>query len=208
MKKAILFLVVISFFVAATSAAEETEGLIPRVFNRIFKKAKTTTPNEPKPAEVAVQPQAPKEMPKEVGKESAKEPATKMKTRTAMTSAELAEHIKGMLEHEDEILNFIPDLKKEKDSAGNIFYTYQGLKIENMDKERLDKLFSRIQNEAVRVRTERLNKQLESIRQAQQASIAAQQASRVPTVVTPPRPPQPPPTPPKPPPPPPAPPRR
>ena len=119
----------------------------------------------------------------------------------------------GTLEHEEEILSFIPGLKKEKDAEGKVFYAYQGVKLSDMDRKELDKLFNKVQQEAVRIRTEKLNRQLESIRQAEQATRAAQQAAR--TATPPPQPPKapaPPPATPQipktPPPPPPAPPRR
>ncbi|MFH0763434.1 MAG: hypothetical protein V1927_00315 [Candidatus Omnitrophota bacterium] len=133
-----------------------------------------------------------------------------------VTKEELLSHMKGLLDHEEGALNFIPELKKVKIGEDN-FYTYQGVKLEDIDKEKLMKIFSRIQGEIGRIRTERLNKQLESINQAARASMAAQQAARgsrvaippkPPTVIQPPRVPQPPPAQPQIPKPPPAPPRR
>jgi hypothetical protein len=106
------------------------------------------------------------------------------------TRAELVEHLKMALEHQDEVLGFIPELKKEKDAKGNIDYLYKGKRIEDIDEKSLHNLNSKVRNELARMRAERLNRQLESIRQAGEASRAAQAGSRVPHVVTPP--PQPP----------------
>jgi len=122
------------------------------------------------------------------------------------TRKELEEHLKMMLEHDKDVLNFIPELKARKDSSGNVSYAYQGVSLEKLDDKTFRKLYQKTQNELARIRTERLNKQLESIRQAQAASNAAQAASRIPRVVTPP--PQPPQVPKQPPAPPPQPPRR
>lgn len=111
----------------------------------------------------------------------------KAAAKKELTKQELVAHLKMMLEHEDEVLSFIPELKKEKDAKGNISYLYKGKKIEDIDEKSLRGLYSRTQNELTRIRTERLNKQLESIRRADQAARAAQQASRIPRVVTPPQ---------------------
>lgn len=108
-----------------------------------------------------------------------------------MTKEELLVHIKERLRVTEEIADFIPGLKKEKDPAGALYYTYNGIRIDDLDRDTLDKLFGRIQTESVRINTERINKQLESIRQAQQAQQAAQQAARIPAVVqVPPQPPK------------------
>ena len=68
----------------------------------------------------------------------------------------------------EEILNFIPDLKKQVDSGNKTSYTFQGKPLEDLDKETLDKLFGRVRNEAVRIRTERVSKQLDFIRRMEQ----------------------------------------
>ena len=120
------------------------------------------------------------------------------KQKKEFTKAELLEHIKGTLDYTKEVLNFVPGLKMVTDAASKTGYTYNGMKLEDMDKERLEKLSVRINNEVTRIRTERLNKQLEAIRQAEQASRQARQAVNTNTY-QPPRPPtytQPPPAPP------------
>jgi hypothetical protein len=106
------------------------------------------------------------------------------------TREELAESLKGMLENNGEIVNLIPELKARKDADGNVSYVYRGTSLEKLDDKTFRKLYQKTQSEAARIRTERLNRQLESIRQAQAAANAAHQASRTPRVVTPP--PQPP----------------
>lgn len=131
-----------------------------------------------------------------------------------MTPDELRQYLIETLDHEAEVFSFIPELKKEKEGV----YTYKGKKVEDLDNEQLQGVFKRVQNEIVRIRTERLNRQLESIRQAQQAITNAQRASRPSAAPTPPpqppqqikipQPPQTPPAPPKIPAPPPQPPRR
>ncbi len=217
MKRTITLLVAALFLAASVWAAEEEGGLIPRLFHKLFKRPKAAEPVA-MPAKTATQipGEAPKaateETMKQIPESAVKEPAATQTARIEMTPIMMAERIAETLLHEDEILNFIPGLKKEKVSDGKDFYTYQGVKIDELDKEKLQELYNKVNNEAVRIRTERLNRQLESINQAHQATIAAQQALRVPRPVAPP--PQPPPTnptvvqPPKPPPMPPVPPRR
>ena len=112
------------------------------------------------------------------------------KSRKDITKEDLVSHIEGRLDTMEEALNLIPGLKKENNASGMSFYSYNGVKLKDLDRDTLDKLFSRVQNEGVRIQTERLNKQLEGIRQAHQAQVAAQQVSRIPRVIQPP--PQPP----------------
>ena len=106
--------------------------------------------------------------------------------RKEFTKEEIVTHMKGILDREPNVLNFVQGLERAN-AGGESFYTYQGVKLEELDKEKLNKLFSRIKNEAVRIRTERLSRQLESINQA---NIIAQQAARNAQVPVPP--PQPP----------------
>ncbi|MFA5144182.1 MAG: hypothetical protein WC522_08500 [Candidatus Omnitrophota bacterium] len=99
-----------------------------------------------------------------------KTPARKPQTRAELTKEELLGRIKKNLDRAGEIINFVQGLKKETDAAGNVIYTYNGKRLEDLDAEALAKLFSRVGTEAVRIRTEKLNKQLENIRRAEQIS--------------------------------------
>lgn len=174
-KKHISFLAVVLFFaMATTSFAQEQEGLIKRLFFRlrggkpkraavsVEEKAGAVTATAveamPSPQDEAVVP-APEERIEE------KKPLEEMATE------KFVEYIKELLDYEDEVLAAIPELKKEEDG----FYTYNEVRLEELDREKLDALYSRIQNELNRIRLERLNAQLESIRQAQQAIRAVQQ---------------------------------
>ena len=125
-------------------------------------------------------------------------------TRSAkkeFTKKEMLEHALVTLEHEEEVLSYIPELRKEKGSDGKILYRYKGTRLEDLDEKKTMEVFRRINNEAARIRAERLNKQLENIRRTQQAVSSAQQAAQQ-RIVTPPpvvRPPYTPPSVPKPP---------
>lgn len=126
-----------------------------------------------------------------------KAPSAKKASRKDMTNKEMAADIVKNLNKEDEILNFIPGLKKEADAMGNVSYTYEGRQLEGLDRGVLDKIFIRVRNEALRIRTDKLNRQLESINRAQQAERQAQQIERIDMIANPPaQPPRPPQTPP------------
>ena len=106
--------------------------------------------------------------------------------RKELTKAEIIEHLKGNLDRMEEILNLIPGLNKETDPAGNVAYIYQGKSLEDLDKVELRKLYARVNNEAVRIRTEKLNKQLEGIRRANEITRQAQQVVPAPKIPAPP----------------------
>ena len=95
-----------------------------------------------------------------------------------MTKEELISEIKESLEDEDELLEVMPGIKKLKDASGTAYYEINGTRLEKMDREALRGLFNRVSNEMNKIRTDRINNQLETIRQAQQATAAAQQASK------------------------------
>ena len=115
-----------------------------------------------------------------------------------MTKEELSTYIKELLDHRSDILGFIPEIKKETGADGKVSYLYKDVKIEDMDKDQLHKVLNRINGEMGRINTERLQKQLQTIRQADQANRTSQQAARqvnipqpppAPTVYLPPQPP-------------------
>ena len=122
----------------------------------------------------------------------------KPKSPKEMTPQELADGIAKVLDRTEEVMDYVPGLKKEKDPAGNGFYTYNGTKLEKLEKGMLVALYTRVRQESTRLNTERITRQMETIRQAQQAVAIANQASRIPRTTTPPA--QPPRTPPQPPP--------
>lgn len=216
-----LALAVVSLFaIASLSSAEEELGLLQRLKNRFTPQKKAEEPAKTKEVKLVSNVEATAKVTPEA--QDREGPVKPRKTRNEMTGPELVERIRNLADQEEEVVNFTPGLKQEKGEDGNTFYTYEGVKLEDLDREKLDKILSRVQNEAVRIRTDRLNRQLESIRMAQQATENAQRASQIrPPAISappqqPPRIPQPPQSPPntsqtqapKPPPVPPAPPRR
>lgn len=93
--------------------------------------------------------------------------------------------IKELLDREPQIAAYIPGLAKEKDDSGKELYTYNGQPIDKMSKDDADKLYGRAQNEYVRLRTDRLTRDLNRTRQASQYTVP-----RMPQTPRTPRPPQ------------------
>lgn len=170
LKKIIVVAAIFGFlFSSSFSFAEEKQGVLKKLIdfkNKAFTKkdAAPAVKAEAKP----VKPAAP----------AAKIP---LPPKKAFTKDEIAKHVKEMLDHEEEVINLIPGLKKSMTEKGESFYTYEGTRLEDLDKGTLDKIFSRMNQEVTRIRTERLNKQLESIRHAQQITSAAAGAAKIPT---------------------------
>lgn len=84
------------------------------------------------------------------------------------TKEDIITAIKKLLQKEKDILNYIPELKIQKGKEGEESYTYQGVKLEDLDKEKLERISGRINTQATIIRTDRINKQLETIRRTQQ----------------------------------------
>jgi hypothetical protein len=103
-----------------------------------------------------------------------------------MTVQELADGITKVLDRSDDVMDYVPGFKQEKDPEGKEYYTYKGTRLEKLEKEKLIAIYNRVRQERTRLNTERINRQLDTIRQAQQATNIANQASRIPTVTTPP----------------------
>jgi hypothetical protein len=114
-----------------------------------------------------------------------------------MTKDETLAQLKKEIATSDEIFNAVQGLKSEKDSKGNIIYTLNGVTIDNLSKEDLDKLLTRVRQSLVKIRTDRIQKQLETVKRAQGPRVifAPPQPARTPPNPTPPaRVPQAPPT--------------
>lgn len=116
----------------------------------------------------------------------AKDSATKKNKAKDMTVQELADGITKVLDQSDEVMDYVPGFKQEKDPDGKEFYTYKGTRLEKVDKEKLAALYNRIRQERTRLNTERINRQLETIQQTQQAANIANQAARIPRITPPP----------------------
>lgn len=110
------------------------------------------------------------------GKKEEKSESAKAKEQLKeMTVEEILQHIKDTLEHQEEVLNVVPELKRIRDTEGRVSYEFKGVKIEKLDRDTLMSISNRVTSESTKMHMERLQKQLETIRHAQHAS---QQAVR------------------------------
>lgn len=100
-------------------------------------------------------------------------------TYEKMTKADIVTRIKNALTNKDEIIQTIQGLAKEQDASGNVAYKYNGVKLDDVDKETLWKILGRAQNEATRINMDRLNRQLAQIKQIEAANRAAQQSRQI-----------------------------
>ncbi len=119
-------------------------------------------------------------------------PAAKKHPLQEMTKEEIIERIKHMLEISPQALDFIPELKVDIDTEGNVTairYKAEGIfkDVGELDKKTLIKIHNRINNERVRIQTERIQRQLEAARAGQNIPKPS------PQVYVPPKPPQQPP---------------
>lgn len=180
-------LVTVTFICMAfvsVSFAEEPEGLIPRLMKKFKGTGKT-------PASI---PALPKQMAPQVPGKTVSSGTAGERTVTPgldkMTKEELIKDIKEGIESEDEILSYIPQLKMTKDPDGKVIITFekdgQKVKLEDLDRETLAKIWGSINQIATKINVDRINQQLETIRQTQ----ALQRVTRPPQAMVPP--PQPP----------------
>ena len=102
-----------------------------------------------------------------------RKPATTV--RTAMNKKELLVRIKDILEDNEEIADFVPELRIARNAAGKITkieYKIEGVfeDIKGLSEEALMVIYKRITNERVRLNYERIQRQLEAAKQAREAN--------------------------------------
>jgi len=132
---------------------------------------------------------------KEEKTQPAKPEEKKAPEKKEMTRDEVLAVLKSDLAKSDEIFDVIPELKLVKGPQGETYYTYNGIRLEDMSKEDADKLLVRVRQNLTRLNTERIQMQLESARSAERLrAISPPRAPLVPAAI-----PQPPRTPPSPP---------
>ena len=156
---AVVIMLVSSCFIGSSFAADKVEGKKWNFFNR--EPAKTTPAKAPAAKAVAVKaPVAPAARP--VAK--AEESVTKV---INMTKEEMVADIVDALESEEDIVDVVKGLKMEKTKSGKIVYTFEGVNIENLDKDKLESLLNKVRQQKVRLHTENINRQLDTVRRIQ-----------------------------------------
>ena len=118
------------------------------------------------------------------------------KQKPELSSDEMIKVIERRLKSYPQIANFIPglEIRQGQDGKEEIYYTDKGviaLKLGQLEKESLSHLFGRVNNEAVKINTERIIKQIrqqEELRRQAQQGIPRQPPQPPPRVYTPPPP--------------------
>lgn len=102
--------------------------------------------------------------------------------QTEVGTKEMIDYITAVSERGDEVMDYVPGFRKETDPSGTVYYTYNGTRLEKLDKDKLASLYSRIQAERSRLNADRISRQMEAVRQAQQAQQAANATRQIPKV--------------------------
>ena len=154
-----VIVIAVSFFLASNSFAADNESWIQKIKSKFQKKEVVESKNNISANEV-------------------KKAETPRKARKDMTKSELADIIVRDLDREESILNLVPGLEKKSDSEGKEYYTYNGTKLEGLDRDTLDKIYGRVRNEALRLRTDKLNRQIETVRRVNSTRVMVPQVPR------------------------------
>ena len=101
-----------------------------------------------------------------------------------MTKEEMLAGLKEDLADNDEVFDAVPGLKAGTGQDGNAVYTYKDTALDELAKEDLSKLYSRVRQALVKIRTDRIQKQLERIKQIERLQKTANppQSPRAPSV--------------------------
>jgi hypothetical protein len=202
-----LLIMVIFLSFSLTANAEERKGLFIRLWDRI--KARIGIQKEVKPIEEKEELKKEEKAPAEPAPEKKKPPRKKGELPQ---KEEMVDTIKRRLHVFSEIVNIIPGLSaSEKTEAGVIEYYYRTpdgvtMELEELDKDTLYRLYVKVNQEATRIHTERLLRQIRQQEQLQRLQNLQRmqqgpprppaEPPKAPKVYTPPKPPSLPPKPP------------
>lgn len=167
--KLLVFLVFAVFMCISSAFSAEKESLTQKVKDRFKPEDKTAV-------QAASKMQAVAKTTPEIAAPVVEPP----KSLDKITDEDIIGRLVKAVDRREEILNFVPGLVKERGGDGKIFYSYNGVKIDELDRASLEKLYVRVRQEAVRINTERLNKQVETINRAGALSGVGRQTSQIP----------------------------
>jgi hypothetical protein len=80
---------------------------------------------------------------------------------------EMLAELKEDLADNDEVFDAVPELKANAGHNGNVVYTYKNTALDELSKEDLAKLYSRVRQALVKIRTDRIQRQLEIVKQTE-----------------------------------------
>ena len=124
-------------------------------------------------------------VPKTVAPKAAAVKAAAPKTQTKhieTTKEEMIAELKKDLAGTKGVFSMIPELKSVISQDGKAAYTYGGVALEDLSKEDIVKLLSRVRQALVKIKTDRIQRQLEIAKQVEkfQGATDVRQPSRVP----------------------------
>ena len=174
------------FFLTQASFAEEKPGVLKTLWQKTLSTFRNPVKElTPLPKMLKESNPKPKDDPLQNAESKPSiDKRTKRPPLAEISEKELRERITYMIGTMPAVLDFIPELKATTDEEGNasdVRYKIQGVwqDLGTLDKETLIKIHSRLSSERTRLQTERIQRQLESVR-------AAQNISRQPQIFTPP----------------------
>ena len=186
MRHLIALLLIMTVWAASGNsfAQDEEEGFVVKMLKKWTKEEKPSVTEEQKPKEM-VQEQAGEA--EETGQVEEGMPIEIEGERPAiadLSEKDIVERLVNLLKYHPDALNLIPELRSGEDEEGNLFYTYtpeDGItkNLDELEREKLMKVYSRVTSEVNRLNTEKIMRQLEQIRQAQQASRVPAQPPKV-----------------------------
>ena len=88
-----------------------------------------------------------------------------------MTKEEMLAALKEDLANTSEIFNAVPELRAVIGQDGKAVYTFNGAPLESLSKEDMANLFSRVRHAIVKIRTDRIQKQLEITKQVERLRV-------------------------------------
>jgi hypothetical protein len=178
-RMALALSIIMLMVTAATAEEVKKESLVEKLRKKVrqvktqAEPAKTKAgPSQTKaePSKVKAEPakaKEPAEPDQSAGPEKAAKPEGEKKeavpvARTVkdMSRGDMVSAVKGTLDSFDDILGLVPGLKAVKTEKGETSYTYEGVKIEDLEDAKLKGLFSMVRQHATRINAERINRQL------------------------------------------------
>lgn len=169
--KTVCIALVLACALAMPCAAQETEGVIPRLWQKWFGKKDAETPTQAPAAPVApVAPSAPARAPQApaVPGDGAR---TVVPGLAEMSKEELVMEISDTVMAEPEVMDYIPELKAAPDAEGVMLITYEQAGevkgLDDLDVETLRHLWGRLNQTTTKINVDRITQQLETIRQTQ-----------------------------------------
>ncbi len=106
-----------------------------------------------------------------------------------MTKEEMLAELKEDLADNDEVFDAVPELKASAGKNGKAIYTYKGTVLDELSKEDLANLYVRLRQTLTKIRTDRIQRQLETVKRVERLQRIATppQPPRIPVQVQPPR---------------------